>query len=90
MCSVIMRGRIPFSISNHNGLKVRKQVDATDEETAALIEEHKDDPNWIIMYKTDARDVFAAFNARRYKRITGKEKVMVKPFMAREWDYSNV
>ena len=38
-----------------------KQVDASDAEIAEMIEKHKDDPNWIIMYKDDPRDIFGIF-----------------------------
>ena len=50
--SIQKKGSVPFDILNYpSGRRLRIQIDATDDEVAALIEKHKDDPLWDIRYK---------------------------------------
>lgn len=52
MSGMITKGFISFDFLKFpDGRRLVTQVDATDEEIAALIEKHKDDPLWDIRYK---------------------------------------
>ena len=49
---MITKGHIPFDILNYSDGKHKLvQVDATDEEVAAMIAEHEGDFDWDIRYK---------------------------------------